>query len=359
MEPVSEEMVKKWLSLAQKWRTEKYSCEMWNLMDDLRSFLDDLHAVIKGKNSPRSVLQEFPSVGKLLGALIQIPVIQTSAHSSEFQEDSITRKAVSWAQSQVRNMTICGCPDPNNLSIGEYLGYTAQETTETFQHKLVESICHDLSSFKCVKWNSKISDLEPVVDVKGSTLRGLSEMIIPLMDYPSILPLVEALLLSSKKATDLFSSNAGALFIATNCLSPQFLSLCGQMASSRKHAGTGLSYSAKIALWHQHQESFEEEVLAVIEAVSFSKSVDFDQELKDYFQSSDLILACTESVQLGLAAEQLLSEMLRKTMGDQRIWKILEMLVDYRMTRGCRKGKSALHMDGLEDREKDRQALVL
>ena len=58
------------------------------------------------------------------------------ANSSSSHESNVSRKAKAWVQTQLRRATTPNLKNSNLLEMGEYWGYTAQESTEMMVDKV-------------------------------------------------------------------------------------------------------------------------------------------------------------------------------------------------------------------------------
>ena len=64
------------------------------------------------------------------------------ANCSSAQERNLSRKAKAWVQTQLRRVTTPILKNSNLLEIGEYWGYTAQESTEMMVDKVDLVVAH-------------------------------------------------------------------------------------------------------------------------------------------------------------------------------------------------------------------------
>ncbi|XP_068725843.1 Fanconi anemia group C protein homolog [Montipora capricornis] len=330
---VSETDVKRWFDIVQKWSSENSAdkCrDTFKRFDELSSFLKELErAIAEAADNPQQVLQKYPSVGKLLGELYKNTVLlltedafQTVVRCSFAlacycgAQGRKTKKAKDWVLMQLRCVTTPTLPNSNLLEIGEYWGYTAQESMEVMVDELVSSLCRDLEVLKSFTWNAEEREYYPYKPVSGLCLRELSEFCLPLVPLPQAKPLVEKIL-CCQKGLDLISSVQGNVFCVSDNVSVLFL----KTVASRKDLQ--LSYNARIALWKRYQPSLESEILDLIEMSAVRRPFMSTAQLQHAISSRDLPRACVENPELFTLSMSILSLFFVRTRGNPQVAKLL------------------------------------
>ncbi|XP_073259448.1 Fanconi anemia group C protein-like [Porites lutea] len=336
MMSVSEEDVQRWFDVVIQWGsadTSEKCRDTFECLDELHVFLKQLENALGGLiGNPKLILQKFPSLGKFLGQLFENSVILLSddvfhsvircslalANCSNSQGTIFSRKAKSWALTQLRRASTPTLKHSNLMEVGEYWGYSAEESTEMMVDKLVSSLCHDLKVMESFKWNDKERECYPLKKVSGSCLRELCEFCLPLLTLTQAKPLVEKIL-CCQKSLDLISSYQDNGFNITDSVPLMFLKA---VASTK---GLLLSYEARVALWKRYQPSFESEILDLIEMSTIQRPFISRIELKDAISSKELPRASVENRELFEVAMSLLSSFLVRSGGSTQVAKLVSV----------------------------------
>lgn len=328
--------IKRWYDDARKWgrgNSAEECKETFESLQDLSSFLKKLEVELhKVKGDSNVILKKFPSVGKLLGQLYENNVVLLSdevfqivvrcslllSKCSAVQEKNLNKKAKSWVQTQLRCATIPILKNSILHHIGEFWGYTAQESLEIMLKKLVSSMCHDLEVLQGFFWNEEEREFYPQKPISGLCLKELSEFCLPLITIPQAKPLVEKIL-CSQKSLDLVKSCHNEGFLVSESV-PQVL-----LHAVSLNKGLFLSYDAQVSLWKRHQPSFESEILDLIEISSIKRPFISRDQLRDLISSRRLPRACVENPEFFAVAWGILSSFLARSGGSAQVAKLLSV----------------------------------
>lgn len=348
---LNEGMIKSWLDRIIEWErlgvTGKCILNMTHGLMELEYFLTELKELLT-KLQPREILSQFPSVPKFLHSLLNNIMVQTTedlyrlvlhcvtavAVSSQQPRDGINEKSIKWVKSQIK--TVCSSyPDivSSSVSLAEQFGLQPVGIAQQFNNELVSSLVGDLSSTaSCREWSDLHRQLIPRYPIKGTTLRNISEMCLPILLKPVVRSLIEALLCCEKANDIITDSNSNSTDVMPEkALSPHFLNALKDNPRdcylSLSQGVQALSHDARVNLWMQDHLYFEDEIICLLEICCFERKYMSRKEMKEMISLRELPKALSENTSLFSISYEVIQRVIYETSGNLHVMKFVGVLL--------------------------------